>query len=295
MEPRRQTAGCTHSGEPHGRPRDGAAAGAGNPAPRPGIDAPGEQIGDEFLRQRDLLTPEDLRGLDVDVVGAGALGGAILLCLAKMGFGLSNRLTVTDFDRCEPHNLPTQWFRSSDARLGQPKVDALAAMIGWVCDREIVPVQARFTGTEERRIGPVVILAVDTLAERRRLWNNLRRRQDIKLLVDARMGAVVLEIFCFDPRPSGPTAHPHAPGDRRPGGVQAAPHHDILFYEKSLEDPAGAFQEPCTHRGILYTVLGAAAFVGSLLRAHARGETHPRHLVFDFRNFFMELDGGGPG
>ena len=44
----------------------------------------------QYLRQLDLLTPGDLAGLDVDIVGAGALGGAILLCLGKMGFGVAN-------------------------------------------------------------------------------------------------------------------------------------------------------------------------------------------------------------
>ena len=36
---------------------------------------------------------------------------------------------------------------------------------------------------------------------------------------------------------------------------------------------------------------GGASFVGSILRAIAMGEVFPRHLVFDFRNFFVESGG----
>jgi hypothetical protein len=234
-----------------------------------------------FRRQQDILTPADLAGVSVDIVGAGALGGAILLCLCKMGFGITNTLTVTDFDRCEAHNLPTQWFRPSDVLMDEAKVDALAEMIGWICDRPIVTARDRFRGDESRRLGPVVILAVDSLRERRLIWHNLRHREDVHLLVDARMGAEVLEIHCLDPRPS-----------RRHGTRRTGPGSEE-FYEESLARPDEAFQEPCTRRGILYTTLGAASLVGSILRAHAREEDYPRHLVFDFRNFMLLAQGVG--
>ena len=61
------------------------------------------------------------------------------------------------------------------------------------------------------------------------------------------------------------------------------------LYERSLENDGEPYHEPCTRRSVLYTVLGGASFVGSLLRAYARGEEYPRHLAFDFRNFFVEV------
>jgi len=223
---------------------------------------------DEFHRQREILTPEDLEGLDVDIVGAGSLGGAILLCISKMGFGIRNRITISDFDRCEAHNLATQWFRQSHVILEQAKVDALAETVAWICDREIVTVHGRFTGAEERPVGPVVILAVDSLEERRRIWERLKCRDDVQLVVDARMGAEVLEIYCVD-----------------------LDEDSFDSYERSLEDDGEEYQEPCTRRAILYTVLGGASFVGSLLRAYTMGENFSRHLVFDFRNFFVQVGG----
>jgi hypothetical protein len=173
---------------------------------------------------------------------------------------------VTDFDICKTHNLTTQWFRPSDVLVERPKVEALAEMVGWVCDRDIDAVNGRFSGTENRPIGPIVILAVDSLDERRRIWSHVKTRRDVELLVDARMGAEVLEV--------------HAVGSRQ---------DERLAYENSLDDQGASFEEPCTRRGILYTVMGAAAIVGSLLRAHARSEPFPRQVAMDFRNFFIEV------
>jgi hypothetical protein len=235
---------------------------------------------DPFLRQRDILTPDQAAGVDIDIVGAGSLGGAILVCLCKMGFGIRGRITVTDFDRCESHNLATQWFRGSDVLRRRPKAEALEEMVAWICSREIVAVDARFTGQEGRRLGPVVILAVDSLEERRRIWNRLKRRREVRFVLDARMGAELVEIYCVE------TAA--RTGEGRGDDHAAA----IAEYEGSLESDGEEYPEPCTRRAIFYTVLGAAAFAGSLLRAYVLGEEYPRHIAFDFRNFFLEVGTG---
>ena len=215
----------------------------------------------EYIRQLELLVPSDLEGLDVDLVGAGSLGGAILLCLGKMGFGIRNRITVTDFDRCKEHNLPTQWFRLADVTMRRPKVEALAEVATWIFDREIEPVDAHFTGAEDRRLGPIVIVAVDSLEERRRIWEQLSTRDDVRFLVDARAGAEVVEIRALD-----------LERDSREE------------YERSLEGEP--FVERCTRQAISYTMIGAAAFVGSVVRAWVRRDEYPRSFVFDFHNFW---------
>jgi molybdopterin/thiamine biosynthesis adenylyltransferase len=220
----------------------------------------------QYLRQLDLLTPGDLAGLDVDIVGAGALGGAILLCLGKMGFGVANRITVTDFDRCEEHNLPTQWFRAADVLLKRSKVAALKDMADWMLDREIQTVDGRFSGDEERPVGPIVIVAVDSREERQKIWEKISRREDVRFLVDARAGAEVGEVRALDLR--------HDPHDE---------------YARSLEGEP--LREPCTRQAISFTALGVASFVGSVVKSWVRREDYPRSFVFDFRNL---LGGSGP-
>ncbi len=224
----------------------------------------------EFLRQAGLLTPEHLRGLHVDVVGAGALGGSSAVALCKAGCGRTNRVTVTDFDVCEEHNLPTQWFLRSHVLTKSPKVDAVAETVALLTDVEIVPVRARFTGGEERRLGPVVILAVDSLAERRRIWGRLKGRRDISLLIDARMGAEILDLYALQP------------------GTDF-----VAAYERSLDD-GEPLREPCTERAVVYTVVGAAGFVASIVKAFARGEPFPRQLMCDFRHFLLRAESVAP-
>jgi hypothetical protein len=216
-----------------------------------------------YLRQRDLLVPAQAAGFDIDLIGAGSLGGAILLGMLKMGFGERNRVRVWDGDRCEPHNLATQWFRVSDAAQRRPKVDAVSDTALWVCDREIEVREIRFTGSENTRIGPLVVLAVDSLAERRLIWTRLREREDVTLVIDARMGAEVVEVLAVE------LGSPGTDG-----------------YEASLAgEPV---KEPCTRRAIVYTGLGAAALVCSMLRSHVRGERFSRHVMLDLRQFLIE-------
>ncbi len=225
---------------------------------------------DEFARHADIFTPHDIEDRDLDIVGGGALGGAVLLTLTKMGFRVLNTITVTDFDQCTMHNLSNQWFRRTHVLLGQAKVDALAEMVAGIGERNLNTVKDRFTGSESRPVGPVVIVAVDSLEERARIWRNLAQRQDVDLLIDARMGVEVLEIHTVDLR-----------------------RDDTAAYERSLEVPEGdAYEEPRGCRAIIYTVLGAAAFVGSILRAWCRDEPFPRHVLFDFRNYLMEVRQG---
>lgn len=219
----------------------------------------------EFLRQQDLLLPEQLEGADIDIVGGGSLGGAILLALCKMGCGIRNRVTVTDFDLCELHNLPTQWFRECHTALGAAKVDALAETVELLCERRIETFRARFTGAEGRSLGPIVVLAVDSLEERARIWENLERRDEVAFLVDARMAAEVVEIHSLV--------------------LRKDPHE---AYAQSLQADGESFTEPCTHRAIVYTSFGAAAFVASMMRSYVRGLAFPRYVAFDFRNFFIE-------
>lgn len=216
-----------------------------------------------FERQQDLLSLEDTEGVHVDVVGAGALGGAVLMCLGKMGFGRRGRLTVTDFDLCEPHNVPNQWFRPGDAAVRRAKVDAVADTAFWVLGTAVSPVEARFTGDEERPVGPVVVLAVDTLAERRAIWQRLRERADVRLVVDVRAGAEVVEVQSV-----------------------ATDRDDPADYEAGLA--AEPFEEACTRRAVFYGALGAAALAGSVVRAWVKGEPFPRRVTLDLRNFWID-------
>jgi tRNA A37 threonylcarbamoyladenosine dehydratase len=58
-----------------------------------------------FLRQLDIADPSQFKDKPVTVIGAGGIGAATVVALAKTGF---ENIAVYDFDRIEPHNLPNQ-------------------------------------------------------------------------------------------------------------------------------------------------------------------------------------------
>jgi len=65
---------------------------------------------------------EKVRQATVGIAGAGGLGSAVAIALARIGVG---RLVIADFDVVEPSNLNRQQFFVD--QIGLPKVDALKA------------------------------------------------------------------------------------------------------------------------------------------------------------------------
>lgn len=93
-----------------------------------------DEVGEEG--QTRLLTSRVL------VVGAGGLGAPLLLYLAAAGVGT---LGIIDDDTVELSNLQRQVIHTT-ARLGRPKVESAAAMLGEINpDVRVVQVMARLT------------------------------------------------------------------------------------------------------------------------------------------------------
>lgn len=81
-----------------------------------------------YLRNRSTLSLDDqlkLARSHAAVIGAGGLGGYVILTLAKMGIG---RLTVVDHDRFDETNLNRQVLCSGSV-LGQAKCAVAAAVV----------------------------------------------------------------------------------------------------------------------------------------------------------------------
>ena len=82
-----------------------------------------------YLRNRESISLKEqlqLAQTHVAVVGAGGLGGQVILLLARVGVG---NLTVIDYDRFDETNLNRQALCSMDM-LGTFKSDAAVAVIG---------------------------------------------------------------------------------------------------------------------------------------------------------------------
>ena len=81
-----------------------------------------------YIRNRDSITPAEqwkLAESQVAVVGAGGLGGQVILLLARIGVG---RLTVVDHDRFDETNLNRQALCSQEV-LQKPKAGTAAEAV----------------------------------------------------------------------------------------------------------------------------------------------------------------------
>ena len=216
-----------------------------------------------FLRQQDLCPVHVLRDLHINMIGTGAVGSFSALALAKLGVG---SMTLFDPDTVEEHNLPVQFFTNAD--LGRTKVAALADQLRAMTECSVTAIPEAYT--HQPLVG-VAISAVDSMTARRRIWRHVRGNRDITLYADSRMGAMVGQVL---------TVHPGSPIEEQ-------------AYRRTLHSQQEALQEPCTARSVIFTVLGIAAIVAGLVRAHVVGETIPHETVQDFRLGAILVDGKG--
>src|SRR3990172_4551051 len=127
---------------------------------------------ERYLRQLEILPPEKLR-FPITVIGAGAIGSATVVTLAKMG---RSNLTVWDDDLLESHNIPNQLCQMS--MVGRPKVEALQALTLELTDVTIRTENRRYQG---QRLEGVVIAAVDDMTARQSIWRRAKLNPKVTL------------------------------------------------------------------------------------------------------------------
>jgi tRNA A37 threonylcarbamoyladenosine dehydratase len=131
-----------------------------------------------FLRQLDIADPSQFKDKPVTVIGAGGIGAATVVALAKTGF---ENITVCDFDRVEEHNIPNQllliWVWDQDT-LKWAKTTALFHLVHDVADISITIKNEKYV---DQPLGEIVIVTVDSLDVRRLIWAQARSSQVILL------------------------------------------------------------------------------------------------------------------
>jgi len=148
------------------------------------------ELTDRFVRQRDLVPHQKLKGLTVTVIGVGAIGRQVALQLAAIGAG---RIQLIDFDVVDPSNVTTQGYLSSD--IGIPKVQATASSIERLDAKiEPVPIEDRYRSRIE--IGEAVFCCVDSISARGTIWRSARNR--CQFWTDGRMLGEVIRVLTVD-------------------------------------------------------------------------------------------------
>ncbi len=211
-----------------------------------GDDGQRQQLlsGIDFWRQLGIVSPRELE-FPITIIGAGGIGSPTALLLAKMG---CSNLTLIDFDSVESHNFPNQMFRLED--LGNPKASALAQIIKAFTGVDALVVNERY---ESQLLEGVVIVCVDNMATRSQVWKKVRLNIKVPLLIDARMGGQIAQVFAVNP---------------------ILPDH-IKGYEALLFTDEEALDEPCTERAIIYNTYMIASIIGALIKCFAKKETLP--------------------
>jgi len=210
-----------------------------------------------FLRQLDIVPPEKL-SFPITVIGAGAIGSAGVVTLAKMG---CPNITVWDNDILEDLNVPNQICTPS--MVGKPKVEGLAELIYELTELQIKQIHRRYTG---QSLEGVVIVTADNMICRQNVWKRVKLKRKIPLLIDARMGAEFARIY---------TVHPM--------NIDEAD-----FYSENLYDNEEAEHLPCSARSIIYCPTVIAGVIALLIKQYAVSHPSPREVLIDLPNFLLQ-------
>lgn len=195
-----------------------------------------EEFDQKYVRQQDII-PSNILETPVTLIGAGAVGGTTGFFLAKTGFG---KVRAYDNDTVELHNLPNSIYRMID--LGKPKVQALKEIVFEFDGLELLAINKRW---DRQSIEGVFICSVDSMEVRHQIWRTIKRKRvDVPIYIDARMGAEVMRIYCIDPLKE----------------------EEVKLYEGTLCKPEEVQVAPCTAKATMYCASVIAGIIVSLLK-----------------------------
>jgi molybdopterin/thiamine biosynthesis adenylyltransferase len=212
---------------------------------------------DHLMRQLDLI-PMDVLATPLHVIGAGAIGGWVVLAATKMGM---DNVTVWDDDVVSIENMNSQFYRTKD--IGKPKVLALQALVE---DFTGVRIEVRNEKYVRGAFTGLVVSAVDSMAVRRTIWENHAKKSiGTKAIIDPRMGAESAALYVMNPMDID----------------------DCVDYPKALFDDKDAVEERCTAKATIYTANMLAGLVCKAIKDCLTTEAYLRTANWDIaRNAF---------
>lgn len=144
-----------------------------------------------YSRQSNIFNKNEFN-IPINIIGAGATGSWLALMLAKMGI---TNITVWDFDVVEEHNLPNQLFELQD--VGEAKVFALQRIIQ--NHTNIVINVKNEKVTRNTRLSGIVFVLTDTMGSRKYIYESLKFKPLVRLIVETRMGGNGGYIYTINP------------------------------------------------------------------------------------------------
>ena len=212
-----------------------------------------------YKRQTNLVKPDQL-DFSILLIGCGGTGSWTGVALAKMG---CTKIMLVDHDKVEAHNIPSQVFEIRDR--DRFKVHALAQSMNEV-NQEKEKLYEDFSETFEKffqnhtRKISVVICAIDSMDERIKLWDVIKKRNDVELFLDPRIGGELLRLYAVDPLDN----------------------KAVAFYESQLYPSSKADPLPCGSRQIVYTTMFTGALIANYVKKFAKKEPIRAETIIDF-------------
>ena len=147
----------------------------------------------DISRHRELIDTE-VFDTPIHIIGVGSTGSWLALIFAKLGIR-GDLINVYDFDTVEEHNIPNQAYGVED--VDSNKAKAIASEIYAVTNTTIKYHPVKYVA---QPLSGYVFLMVDSMAERKRIWENcIKYKYPIKLMVEPRMGMDVGRIYNVNP------------------------------------------------------------------------------------------------
>lgn len=208
-----------------------------------------------LTRQLSLIPVEELKKHTIHVVGAGAIGSFTALALAKMGI---EKLCVWDFDEVGVENVSCQIY--GRRQLGQPKVQALAEIVGFLSETQVMPMHMRLTKQEVPTLEGIVVLAVDTMKARKEIAQAISEvGVRVRLVVDPRMGAEKYNQYTYVPHTK-----------------QFKEYLEHFMYDdKVVAEPS------CTAKATVYTATLAAGMICKTVKNYIMKQPYPKTVMWD--------------
>src|SRR3972149_8693590 len=142
-----------------------------------------------FKRQKEIFDPLIFQK-SVVIAGLGNIGSQTAVALTRLGL---KDFYLYDHDIVEEHNLSSQSFFID--QLKKPKVEMIKEILRNINKNiSVLALREKYNG--DTSFGDILIVAVDSMKERKRIWKNLYKRNiRPELIIDGRMGGPQLEIY----------------------------------------------------------------------------------------------------
>lgn len=214
-------------------------------------------IEERYGRHWHMIDVNRLHTTPIKVIGCGSVGSFTTLSLVKMG---AHNIEVWDDDLIDEVNISNQFYRIKD--IGEFKCDALQSLIRDFEGIEIRNNATKCNGTQA--MSGIVIVALDSMLPRLRIWDSIKNKQDVQLFIDPRMGGRVARIYAVNPM------------------------NGIAEYEKTLYTDDDSAPERCTERTIIYNVQGISSMICKLIEDHFKTPIEGcQEIILDYATYTL--------